>query len=160
MVTTMDEPRAAAFAPEQAASLGTGTQRPGWNLDIERRVDDGRMLATQIGWFSVGLGLAELLAPDRLTRALGVEGSERLVQLYGLRELAKGVGILSQRRPSPAWLWARVAGDGLDLATLAGALDGDNPRRRNVLAAMAMVAGVTALDVMCARQLSQHVVHD
>lgn len=155
---TMEAERAAAFTPEQAPALGTGTRRPGWNLDTERRVDDGRMLATQIGVFSIGLGAFELLAPRRLTRFLGAEGSERLVQLYGAREIAKGVGILAQRRPDPAWLWARVAGDVLDLATLGSALVGG--RRRNVLAAMAMVAGVTALDVLCANQLGQHVVHD
>jgi hypothetical protein len=152
---TMDPPqRPAAFTPD----LGTGTRRPGWNLDVERRIDDGRMLANLLGWFSLGLGAVELLAPDRLERWLGVEGREALVQAYGLREIGTGIGILANRRPAE-WVWGRVAGDALDLGTLATALSPENPRRRNVLLAMAAVAGVTALDVLCARQLGQHHVH-
>jgi hypothetical protein len=38
-------------------------------------------------------------------------------RLYGLREIGVGVAILAQPTSS-AWLWARVAGDVLDLATL------------------------------------------
>jgi hypothetical protein len=159
MAATMDAPpRAAAFTPDQAPFLGTGTHRPGWNLDVERRIDDGQTLANLLGWFSLGLGAAELLAPDRLERWLGVEGREALIQAYGLREIGTGIGILSNRRPAE-WVWGRVAGDALDLGTLATALSPENPRRRNVLLAMAAVAGVTALDVLCARQLGQHIVH-
>jgi hypothetical protein len=159
MTTTMDpQSRPAAFTPDQAPRLGTGTQRPGWNLDLERRVDDGRTLASFLGWFSLGLGAAELLVPDALERFLGVEGRRMLVQAYGVREIGTGIGILTERRPAE-WVWGRVAGDVLDLATLATALTPDNPRKRNVLLAMGAVAGVTALDVLCARQLSQHHVH-
>jgi hypothetical protein len=159
MATTMDAPpRTAAFTPDQAPFLGTGTRQPGWNLDVERRIDDGQTLANLLGWFSIGLGAAELLAPDRLERWLGVEGRETLIQAYGLREIGTGIGILTNRRPAE-WVWGRVAGDALDLGTLGTALSPENPRRRNVLLAMAAVAGVTALDVICARQLSRHVVH-
>lgn len=160
MATNMDAPpRTVAFTPSQAPMLGTGTEEPGWNLDVERRMDDGRSLANLLGWFSLGLGAAELLMPDRLERWLGVEGRETLIQAYGLREIGTGIGILANRRPA-GWVWGRVAGDALDLGTLSTALTPENPRRRNVLLAMAAVAGVTALDVMCARQLGQHIVHD
>lgn len=148
-------PRTAAFSPEQAPYLGTGTKRPGWDLDTERRADDGRTLASFLGWFSLGLGAAELLAPRALEGWLGVEGRKALVQGYGLREIGTGIGILTERRPA-GWVWGRVAGDVLDLGTLATALTPDNPRKRNVLLAMGAVAGVMALDVLCARQLSQH----
>jgi hypothetical protein len=157
-MTMTDAPRAAAFTPDQAAELGTGTERPGWNLDVERRIDDGRTLANAIGWFSIGLGAAEVLAPRRLSRWLGMENGTRLIQAYGVREISKGVGILANRRPE-GWLWARVAGDALDLATLATGLRPDNPRRRNVAIAIGAVAGVALLDVLCARQLGQHHVH-
>jgi hypothetical protein len=160
MTTTMDpQPRPAAFTPEQAPHVGAGTEQPGWNLDTERRVDDGRTLANLLGWFSLGLGAAELLAPDALERFLGVEGRRMLVQAYGVREIGTGIGILTERRPAE-WVWGRVAGDVLDLGTLATALTPDNPRRRNVLLAMGAVAGVMALDVLAARQLSRHIVHD
>ena len=52
-------------------------------------------MARGLGWFSIGLGLAEVLAPRALTRGLGMEGNEQLVQAYGLREIPTGIGILS-----------------------------------------------------------------
>ena len=52
-------------------------------------------MARGLGWFSIGLGLAEVLAPRALTRGLGMQGSEQLLQAYGLREIATGIGIFS-----------------------------------------------------------------
>jgi hypothetical protein len=103
-------------------------------------------LARGLGWFSVGLGLAELIAPARITRALGMEGKEALVRSYGVREI--GSGILSLSIDKQAGLWSRVAGDGLDIATLSSCLRSDNPKRDNAGLALAMVLGVTALDVV------------
>lgn len=155
---TMEETQARAFRPEMAEAVGSGTQAPGWDLATERRIDDGQTLATGLGWFSVGLGLYEMLAPRHLARFLGTDQTT-LIQAYGLREIGTGIGILTNRRPAE-WVWGRVGGDALDLATLATGLDEDNPRRGNVALAMAAVAGVAALDVLCARQLSRRVVHD
>jgi hypothetical protein len=115
--------------------------------------DSARAMAQGLGWFSLGLGAVELLAAPALARALGMEGRENLLRAYGAREVATGLGILTQEDPTP-WVWGRVAGDALDLATLAPALDDDNPRAGNVGLAMAAVAGATALDVICARALS------
>jgi hypothetical protein len=157
MIETMDAAAPGrAFRPEMAGRIGTGSTTPGWDLATERRIDDGETLANAIGWFSVALGAVEIVAPRRVTEWLGMEGSETLVWLYGVREIGKGVAILSNRRPA-GWLWARVAGDFLDLATLASGLGADNPRRGNVVTAMAAVAGVTVLDVICARQLGERV---
>ena len=154
-MTTMDAPpRTAAFTPDQAPLLGTGTRRPGWDLAVERRAGDGRTLANLLGWFSLGLGAAEILAPRALERWMGVEGRRVLVQGYGLREIGTGIGILTERRPA-GWMWGRVGGDALDLGTLATALTPGNPRKRNVLLAMGAVAGVMALDLLCARRLSR-----
>ena len=111
-------------------------------------------LARGLGVFSIALGLFEVVAARSLTRALGMQGNETLVRLYGLREIAKGVGILASNDPMP-WMWGRVAGDALDLATLATGLEGDNPKRDNVMLALASVAGVTALDIYCAQTLSR-----
>jgi hypothetical protein len=120
---------------------------------------DGRSahtLAQGLGWFSIGLGLAEAVAPERLARFLGMEGSAQLIRLYGIREIVTGVGILAQRDPVPG-LWARVGGDALDLATLAPGLGPGNRQRQNVALALAAVAGVMVLDVVCARALSNAV---
>lgn len=112
-----------------------------------------RRLAEGLGWFSIGLGLVEALTPGRVTRALGMRGSEPLVQAYGVRELAAGIGILASRDPTP-WLWGRVAGDGLDVATLASGLKESNRQRANVGLALAAVAGVTLLDILAARSMA------
>jgi hypothetical protein len=112
-------------------------------------------MARGLGWFSIGLGLAEVLAPRALTRSLGMEGNEQLVQVYGLREIATGIGILSSDRPAP-WIWGRVGGDALDMATLATGLQPDNPKKENVEMALAAVAGVAALDVVCGASLAHH----
>ena len=113
-------------------------------------------LARALGWFSVGLGAMELIAPGRLARALGMEGRETLIQAYGAREMAAGVALLSAANPTP-WIWGRVAGDALDLLTLAGGLDDANPKRKNVGVAIAAVAGVTALDMLCGQRLADSV---
>ena len=102
-------------------------------------------LGRALGWFSIGLGVTELLAPRRITRALGMEGHEGLVRAYGAREI--GSGMLSLSVDKDAGLWSRVAGDGLDIVTLLTALRPGNPKRGNVGLALMMVPGITALDV-------------
>jgi uncharacterized membrane protein len=111
-------------------------------------------LARNLGWFSIGLGLVQLLAPRRLGRAIGVGDHPVLMRLLGLRELASGLSILTQANPTPG-LKARVAGDVMDLALLGSSLTTSNSKEC-ALIATAVVAGVTALDVKCARQLSEN----
>ncbi|MBL6458261.1 cyclase dehydrase [Belnapia sp. T6] len=111
-----------------------------------------RGLAQGLGWFSIGLGLVEVLAPHRVTRATGLEGHERLVASYGLREIATGIGLLTTRDPQP-WLWGRVSGDVLDVGTLAAGLRPGNPERDRSGMALLAVLGVTALDLACALAL-------
>jgi len=115
-------------------------------------------LARGLGLFSIALGVAEVVAPRALARALGMKGQEGLIAAYGMREIATGIGILASKDPTP-WIWGRVAGDGLDLATLATGLEGNNPKKGNVGIALAAVAGVTALDVYCAQALSSESPH-
>ena len=111
-------------------------------------------MAQGLGWFSIGLGLAELVAPGLLARFLGMEERTELIRAYGAREIMTGIGILSQEDPTP-WIWGRVAGDAVDLATLAPGLRAGNPSQRNVIVAVAAVAGVTMLDAVCAQRLSR-----
>jgi uncharacterized membrane protein len=113
---------------------------------------DPRVLTQALGWFSIGLGLAELLAPRAVGRAIGVGEQPALLRLCGVREVASGLGMLSERFPS-RWAAARVAGDAMDLALLgAAARQPDTVRMRIALAATA-VAGVAALDVFATQQL-------
>lgn len=108
-------------------------------------------LAAQLGWCSIALGVIELMAARQLARALGMRGQESLIRAYGVRELVKGVGILTSPNPTP-WLWGRVAGGALDFGTLAYAYR-ISPNRRYVAIAMANVAVTAAVDVLAARQL-------
>src|SRR3954469_6105295 len=84
-------------------------------------------LARGLGWFSLALGAAELLAPQRITRALGMQGKEAMVRAFGAREILSGMMTLSPDKN--AGLWSRVAGDALDIATLTTGLRNDNPKR-------------------------------
>jgi hypothetical protein len=123
------------------------TSRPDRSLSTTDRVARG------LGWFSLALGITEIVAPGRLARALGLEGQERLLQAYGGREIGAGIWALSDT-PAPA-IWSRVAGDVVDLATLAAGLRGaDEEQRRNAWIALAAVAGVTAVDLLTAASLT------
>jgi uncharacterized membrane protein len=116
----------------------------------------GENLAKSLGWFSIGLGIAEVVAPDRIAALIGVRDQDNVrtvLRGFGLREIATGVGILSQPA-NPSWMWGRVAGDLLDMATLASAMNTENADRTRLTAATAAVAGVAALDVYCGTQLS------
>lgn len=110
---------------------------------------DRHTLARGLGWMSIGLGLFELWQKRSLSRNLGTPGDDRLYLAYGLREIGTGIGLLCARNPTP-WVWGRVAGDLLDLATLAPELRPDSPHRKTAGGAAAIVAGATLLDVYCA----------
>ena len=137
---------ATAFMPMQADRVKT-------HLPEEYRDYRGAEagpLGMFLGFFSLGLGLAEVCAPHGMARLIGFRLNPEIIRLYGLREIASGIGILSDDRPA-AWLWGRVAGDTLDLATLAAAYNEAGPDdRKRLIGAAAAVAGVTVLDVISA----------
>lgn len=108
-------------------------------------------MARGLGWFSIGLGLAEILMPRAMARGLNMRGREQLLLLYGLREIATGIGLLVASRRTP-WMWGRVAGDALDIATLASSMQPG--RRLGPAIGLAAVAGVTAVDVASATALT------
>lgn len=111
-------------------------------------------LARGLGWFSLGLGLAEFLAPRGIAKISGVRGNTGFIRLMGLREIAHGVAIFAQGKRPAAALWARVAGDALDLAALGAAFASPDSKKGRVAFATANVLTVAALDVICAQQLS------
>jgi uncharacterized membrane protein len=110
-------------------------------------------LARGLGVFSIGLGIAQIAVPRRLARLIGVPESPTLFRLLGAREIATGVGILMSRKPT-AGIWARAAGDGMDLGLLISALRSERSDPTRVMLAMAAVGGVTALDVQTGQMLS------
>jgi hypothetical protein len=108
----------------------------------------GDRLTRALGWFSIGLGLTQLLSPRSLTRRLGMRGAEPMTRLCGAREIASGMLALSIDRK--LGLWSRLAGDAFDIAALVPATSRYNPRSGNAKLALAAVVGITALDVIAA----------
>jgi len=132
-------------------------RRAGSTLDeIRRRVDtvDPERLARALGWLSIGLGLAEIVTPRLVETLTGIRDRRGALRLAGARELATGIGILSRPRDA-RWLWARVAGDAMDLALLGEALPRSNGTTGRVVAATAAVVGVTAIDALSADRVGR-----
>lgn len=140
---------ASHFAPGKSHRQ---TQNNGATAGTSQATD--HRLARALGWFSIGLGLAEIFAPRHMATLAGISSGPALVRSFGMREIGAGIGILSGRETS-RWLWSRVAGDGTDLAVLAQGLTPSNRRRGRATIALAAVAGVTLLDIYCARRLAR-----
>jgi uncharacterized membrane protein len=141
--------------------VGDGRSR-GWEAPPDHRARErgGMMrpetLAKGLGWFSVGLGVAQIVAPRRVARFIGVRPTERnatTLRALGARELASGVGILARRRPTP-FVWARVGGDMMDLALLGRSFDLRRNNTGRLAATATVVAAVTMLDLLASQQLS------
>lgn len=110
-------------------------------------------LAKGLGWFSIGLGLTQLLAPRWLERQIGIRQERTgLMRALGAREAMAGVGVLLNDKPTVP-LWGRVAGDVMDLALLAAALKSPANEKGRLAGATGMVVGVSLLDFACARML-------
>jgi uncharacterized membrane protein len=127
----------------------TNKQQQGGIMNI-----NAKQLARGLGWFSIGLGLAELLTPRGVAKIAGVRGNTGLIRVMGLREIAHGIAIFAQGKRPTAAVWSRVAGDALDLAALGAAFASPDSSKGRVAFATANVLAVTALDVICAQQLS------
>jgi hypothetical protein len=114
---------------------------------------DERRIAQNLALFSLALGMAEIAAPKPMMKMLGVRRGHRLIQVFGVRELVAGVGLLAPGKRAP-WLWARVAGDVLDVGALCAAM-AVSRKRGSVAAALASVLAVAVVDVVCAGQLTR-----
>jgi uncharacterized membrane protein len=110
--------------------------------------------AWRLGWFSLGLGLAELLVPSAVIRWIGTRPTSRTkatMRAIGIREIACGIGILASPRPA-RWLWGRVAGDLMDITLLT--ISPKRQRDRST-AALLSVVGITLLDAKRALELGR-----
>jgi hypothetical protein len=123
-------------------------------------------LSRGLGWFSIGLGLTELLAPRKLAQAIGVsENHDALIRMLGAREITSGLALLARPKPT-TWMWSRVAGDIMDLSLLGAAVSNVESRplrvsgsrdsdRRRLTVAIAAVAGITLIDLLVSVRLTQ-----
>jgi uncharacterized membrane protein len=118
---------------------------------LERRV-------ARLGWLSIGLGAAQLLAPNTMARAIGARprrNTRATMVAVGLREIACGAGILATAGAAP-WLWLRVAGDLMDAALLGKTLGGRRTNSTRLAGAIASVAGIGAIDAKLAFDATRH----
>jgi uncharacterized membrane protein len=118
---------------------------------------DGSTLAKGLGLFSLGLGLTEIAVPKLLARAIGVDPDGRTslaMRAFGMREVIAGLGVLLRPRSSLP-LWARVAGDALDLAAIGYAASSKRTSIERLAAAAVAVASVTALDVLAGSRVAK-----
>jgi hypothetical protein len=99
-----------------------------------------------LGWMSLAMGLAHLLAPDRLSRAAGDRGKISAARRRGLRQVLSGSGLLRGRNETKdAWppLGAR-AFKGVRL------LDGlrKAPRQRRLASAAGLTIAFTLINFL------------
>lgn len=114
------------------------------------------MVSAGLGWFSVALGTAELLAPRAIASIVGARpssGNLVTIRALGAREVATGLAILASP-DRPGAVWSRVAGDAIDLAALGGVLASRNGHTVRTVAAAVAVLGVAAADWWCAAELA------
>ncbi|GLK67667.1 hypothetical protein [Hansschlegelia plantiphila] len=118
---------------------------------------EAERITVGLGLLSLAIAALELAKPGALARSIGLRQDHAFLKGLGMREMATGTGLLNWKRgrARPFLVWARVAGDAMDLAALAPALSRRNPRRRAAAAAVAVVAAVTVIDILCARALSK-----
>jgi uncharacterized membrane protein len=124
---------------------------------MQRRQQDrsGESLAVALGWFSIGLGVAELIVPESVAKLIGVRADSKAaatLRALGAREIGHGVSILAD--PSSATrMWARVGGDTIDMAFIGAAMADERTDRTKLAIATAAVMGVGVADLLCAMRL-------
>jgi len=136
---------------------GRSSNRRWTDQESSRPDDNAERRAKGLGWFSIGLGLAQIGAPRAVARFIGVnddEETKNTMFAIGLREITSGIGILSRPRPA-GWVWSRVGGDLMDLAFLGKAMSSEQNDKGRLAAATAAVLGVTVVDFLTGQQLSK-----
>lgn len=142
-------------ASREAVGPGAGRRRPGPAtppMGLARGPGGGSGWTRMLGVASVALGTPAVVAAGLVCRLAGLEetpGARIAVRAVGARELAVAAGLLA--RPRRWLLWARVAGDAVDLALLGRALAGRAARDRTRPAGVtAAIAGITLTDLYAA----------
>ncbi len=147
-----------SLAPlDDEVSTGQSQSRLGWKSDGASLRETAERRAKGLGVLSLGLGLAQLLAPSGMARLIGLPDTRRsrtVLTLIGMREVASGMGLLA-RPDSASWAWTRVAGDAMDLALLGEAFTQRDAEPTRLAAAAAAVLGLAALDTASAASLSR-----
>jgi uncharacterized membrane protein len=142
-----DERGGIAVRDYTQGGLPSGLRRFKFNVD---------MFARALVWVSLGLGLAEVLAPKRVQKLVGIKRGNHstLIRLAGVREIGHALLLLIQSRPLTG-IWSRIAGDAMDLGLLGAAYTMPRVQKNRVSAATVSIVGITALDALTAAQLTR-----
>ncbi len=113
-------------------------------------------VAGGIGWFSIALGVTEIVAAEQITRFLGLpKPAAWVVRAFGAREIVSGLGLIQAApRRRAGWLWMRLVGDLLDLLALTAAFAPTNKKRKNAIGAAAFVLSAAAGDAVTGAKLT------
>jgi len=117
--------------------------------------------ARLLGWTSLAVGLTELVGARWLEDELGVENRGVLIRSFGLREIAAGATLLAQPGLNQALangLWARVAGDAVDLAALALATKSSR-NQYGIVWIGSIVLAITGIDLLFAARVQHDLKH-
>jgi len=120
--------------------------------------ENHRHRAQLLGLFSVALGVSQLTVPERVAGLIGLRDRQQtrwVLRALGVREILTGLGILA-RREAAGPLWARVAGDAMDLGLLGSSFGAKGARKGRLIASTAAVAGVTLADAYAAAGSSRN----
>jgi uncharacterized membrane protein len=101
-----------------------------------------------LGWLSLAVGAAQVVAPRVVGKLVGVRAPRRvqgLIRLLGVRGLLSGLGLLSRGRAG-RWLKARIAGDLIDFGLLRKALRQPGARRARTAGALLATWGLALYD--------------
>ena len=133
---------------EVLASLATGTLECNFVV-TEAHMFDGKM-ARALGATSIGIGVAELLAPHWLDKKLGVRDHPVITRVLGARDIIAGVGSVAQPERR-LWSVGRLAGH-VARATLLGVAVKRSRRRAILLGALGAIVAIGVLDGLTARK--------
>lgn len=135
----------------------TNLGRNGFGADGGSVRDGAQRRAKWLGVLSLALGVSEVATPDVLLRLLGLPDTAQgraTLRALGAREIVNGLGIFA-KPDSATPLWARVAGDVMDLALLGAAFGNPRAKPGRLVAASGAIAGIAALDLFSAARLSR-----
>ena len=110
---------------------------------------DGKMTRA-LGATSVGIGVAELVAPHWIDKQLGVKDHPVITRVLGARDIVAGIGSIAQPERN-MWTFGRIAGHVARVALLGAAIK-NSRKRAVVLGALGVIVAIGVLDSLTARK--------
>lgn len=110
------------------------------------------MLSRLLGCFGLGLGTAEVSSPGCVSAWLGLPRRPETIGWFGIRTILTALMVLMRPRVASGPTLQAVGG-AIDMMMLLPALSEHNPRRETARSAFMVLAGITALDALCAALL-------